>query len=165
MNKLAGSVSVWQKARCFIENRRLFIAILWSVLTVLGVAAWFYSISMPEPVYLVVYILTGFHIPQNALDGMMIFGLFSEHPQMVIVCMLVLLAFVVLWVISLIKLNSSKMFEKLILADRVGSLLMLCMTAIIQRTEFSGWHLFILPIAEIILLLLIKHFMSKNAIK
>lgn len=148
-----------------MENRRLLIAIVWSVLTVLGVVAWFYSTEMPEPIYWAVYILTGFHIPQNTLDGIMIFGLFSEYPQMVIVCMLVLLAFVVLWAISLIKLNSSKMFEKLVLADRVGSLLMLCMTAIIQRTEFSGRYLFILPIAEIILLLLIKHFMSKNVIK
>ena len=141
-------------------KKRIFFSILWSILSVVGIIMCLITQSFSEPISLTMYYITGFHVPQNAIYFTVLFGLFADYPEISFLCILLFFLFIVFWIISIIKLKCSKMFEWLICFDRIISLSMLSVVAIIQNNEFTGWYLFIIPIIENFIIIAI--FISKR---
>lgn len=128
-----------------MKSKRLIFAIIWSLLSVIGIISFFKCSGVTA---IILYCFTGFHIPQNAMYYFMLFGSFSNYPEIAILFIVVFLVFVAFWLIALIKFKHSKMFEKLIIVDRVVSLLILVLVVLIQNNQFTGWYLFIAPVVE-----------------
>lgn len=139
------------KGVLFLNSKRLIFAIIWSLLSVIGIIGFFKCSGLTA---IILYYFTGFHIPQNAIYFLVLFGAFSNHPEIAILCIVAFLVFIIFWLVSLIKLKNSKMFEKLIIFDRVASLLILVLVVLIQNNQFTGWYMFIVPVVENLIIML-----------
>ena len=88
----------------------------WSVLTLLGV----YLMMFTEFVSLGDYL--GFQLVSDFINAGVAMGLYSDHPEFILLYMTLILVFVVLWIISLVKLKTTHFFEKLVVGDAIISL-------------------------------------------
>lgn len=129
-----------------IKNKRLLFAILWSVLSIVGVALF---VKITEPYW---YFLFGFHTPVFSKYLFIMTGNFSDATELLIVYVLIGLLFFIPWIISLIRINKSHLFERLILVDRIIMLLMFVLYAVFNFNDFCGWSFIIIPTVEIVII-------------
>lgn len=132
-----------------IKNKRLIFAILWSVLSIVGVALY---VKIMEPYW---YFLFGFHTPIFSIYITILTGWFSNLPETFFIYLIIGLLFLIAWVISLIRINKSRLFERLILVDRIITLLMFALYAIFNFNDFCGWSFIIIPAVEIVIIVCI----------
>ena len=92
----------------FTMIMKKILAAGWSVLTLLGV----YLMMFTEFVSLGDYL--GFQLVSDFINAGVAMGLYSDHPEFILLYMTLILVFVVLWIISLVKLKTTHFFEKLV---------------------------------------------------
>ncbi|MBE6810995.1 MAG: hypothetical protein E7521_08075 [Ruminococcaceae bacterium] len=126
-----------------IKNKRLLFATLWSVFSIVGVVL--YGVVM-VPYW---YFLFGFHTPVFSIYIAIMTGWFSNLPETFFIYLIIGLIFLVTWVIALIRINKSYLFERLILVDRIITILMFALYAIFNFNDFCGWSFIIIPAVEI----------------
>lgn len=129
-----------------IKNKRLIFTILWSVLSIGGVVLYG---GFMEPYW---YFLFGFHTPVFSIYIAIMTGWFSNLPETFFIYLIIGLLFLVAWVISLIRINKSHLFERLILVDRIITILMFVLYAIFNFNDFCGWSFIIIPAVEIVIM-------------
>ena len=119
------------------KRTRISFAVWWSVFTVIGVCLHFSNV--PFGVH-VLGSLLGFHVPQCSLYYTVLFGYFMDKAEWCLLWWLILAVFVVLWIVALVRINRSGMFEYLILGDRITTLGILIITTIVGDVDLSiGW--------------------------
>ena len=119
------------------KTARISFAVWWSVFTVIGVCIHFSNV--PFGVH-VLGSLLGFHIPTCTPYYTVLFGYFMDRAEWCLLWWLILAVFVVLWIVALVRINRSGMFEYLILGDRITALGMLILTSIVGDVDLSiGW--------------------------
>lgn len=106
----------------------------WSVFTVIGVCIYFCSDSFGLRI---LGSLLGFHVPQCSLYYAVLFGYFMDRAEWCLLWFLILAVFLVLWIVALVRIKRSGMFEYLILGDRITALGMLILTTIMGDVDFS----------------------------
>ena len=116
------------------KRTRISFAVWWSVFTVIGVCLHFSNV--PFGVH-VLGSLLGFHVPQCSLYYTVLFGYFMDKAEWCLLWWLILAVFVVLWIVDLVRINRSGMFEYLILGDRITALGMLILTSIVGDVDFE----------------------------
>jgi hypothetical protein len=67
------------------------------------------------------------------------FGLMDYYPPLCSITAWVLPAGLILWVITLLRINKGRMFEALIVVDRIAALLLWITFAITEAEDFIGW--------------------------
>ena len=131
------------------KRTRISFAVLWSVFTVMGVCLHFSNV--PFGVH-VLGSLLGFHVPQCSLYYAVLFGYFMDRAEWCLLWFLILAVFLVLWIVALVRINRSGMFEYLILGDRITALGMLILTSIVSDVDFSiAWIFYAVLALEIFL--------------
>lgn len=119
------------------KTARISFAVWWSVFTVIGVCIHFSDVSFGIHV---LGSLLGFHIPTCTPYYTVLFGYFMDRAEWCLLWWLILAVFVVLWIVALVRINRSGMFEYLILGDRITALGMLILTSIVGDVDLSiGW--------------------------
>ena len=113
---------------------RISFAVWWSVFTVIGVCIYFCSDSFGLRI---LGSLLGFHVPQCSLYYAVLFGYFMDRAEWCLLWFLILAVFLVLWIVALVRIKRSGMFEYLILGDRITALGMLILTTIMSDVDFS----------------------------
>ena len=113
---------------------RISFAVWWSVFTVIGVCIYFCSDSFGLRI---LGSLLGFHVPQCSLYYAVLFGYFMDRAEWCLLWFLILAVFLVLWIVALVRIKRSGMFEYLILGDRITALGMLILTTIMGDVDFS----------------------------
>ena len=113
---------------------RISFAVWWSVFTVIGVCMYFCSDSFGLRI---LGSLLGFHVPQCSLYYAVLFGYFMDRAEWCLLWFLILAVFLVLWIVALVRIKRSGMFEYLILGDRITALGMLILTTIMGDVDFS----------------------------
>ena len=116
------------------KRTRISFAVWWSVFTVIGVCLHFSNV--PFGVH-VLGSLLGFHIPTCTPYYTVLFGYYMDKAEWCLLWWLILAVFVVLWIVALVRINRSGMFEYLILGDRITALGMLILTSIVGDVDFS----------------------------
>ena len=116
------------------KRTRISFAVWWSVFTVIGVCIYFCSDSFGLRI---LGSLLGFHVPQCSLYYAVLFGYFMDRAEWCLLWFLILAVFLVLWIVALVRINRSGMFEYLILGDRITALGMLILTTIVGDVDFS----------------------------
>ncbi len=129
-----------------IKNKRLLFAILWSIFSIVGVVLYG---GVMVPYW---YFLFGFHTPVFSIYIAIMTGWFSNIPETFFIYLIIGLLFLVAWVISLIRINKSHLFERLILVDRIITILMFVLYAIFNFNDFCGWSFIIIPAVEIVIM-------------
>lgn len=129
-----------------IKNKRLIFALLWSVLSIAGIILYK---ELMEPYW---YFLFGFHTPVFSIYIAIMTGWFSSRPEMILIYLIIGLLFFIAWVISLIRINKSHLFEYLILADRIVTLLMFLIFAALNYSDFVGWWIVTILMVEILII-------------
>lgn len=129
-----------------IKNKRLIFAILWSVLSIVGVMLY------KEIMDAYCYLLFGFHTPVFSVYIAIMTGWFSDVPETFIIYFIFGLLFIITWIISLIRINKSHLFEYMILVDRIITLLMFVIFAVLNFSEFVGWGIFSILAVEILII-------------
>ena len=132
-----------------IKNKRLLFAILWSVMSIVGVALY---VKIMEPYW---YFLFGFHTPIFSIYIAIMTGWFSNQPETFLIYLFIGLLFFIAWVISLMRINKSHLFEYMILVDRIIILLMFALYAVFNFNDFCGWSFIIIPAVEIVIIVAI----------
>ena len=131
------------------KRTRISFAVWWSVFTVMGVCLHFSNV--PFGVH-VLGSLLGFHVPQCSLYYTVLFGYFMDRAEWCLLWFLILAVFLVLWIVALVRINRSGMFEYLILGDRITALGMLILTSIVSDVDFSiAWIFYAVLALEIFL--------------
>lgn len=131
------------------KRTRISFAVWWSVFTVMGVCLHFSNV--PFGVH-VLGSLLGFHVPQCSLYYAVLFGYFMDRAEWCLLWFLILAVFLVLWIVALVRINRSGMFEYLILGDRITALGMLILTSIVSDVDFSiAWIFYAVLALEIFL--------------
>lgn len=131
------------------KRTRISFAVWWSVFTVMGICLHFSNV--PFGVH-VLGSLLGFHIPTCTLYYTVLFGYYMDKAEWCLLWWLILAVFVVLWIVALVRINRSGMFEYLILGDRITALGMLILTSIVGDVDFSiAWVFFAVLALEIFL--------------
>ena len=144
-------------------KRKIFL-VSWSILSFIGIFFQKFSSSF------IGFFLLGFHTPRDSIFYFMIYGLFSQHAEMALVSIPILIIFLIFWIIALIKSAKSFLFEYLIVIDNFISLGMMSTYILLNPRQFTGWHIFAFLIAESILSLVVlilyklKNKSSKNII-
>ena len=129
------------------KRTRISFAVWWSVFTVMGVCLHFSNV--PFGVH-VLGSLLGFHVPQCSLYYTVLFGYFMDQAEWCLLWFLILAVFLVLWIVALVRINRSGMFEYLILGDRITALGMLILTSIVSDVDFSiAWIFYAVLALEI----------------
>ena len=129
------------------KRTRISFAVWWSVFTVIGVCLHFSNV--PFGVH-VLGSLLGFHVPQCSLYYTVLFGYFMDKAEWCLLWWLILAVFLVLWIVALVRINRSGMFEYLILGDRITALGMLILTSIVSDVDFSiAWIFYAVLALEI----------------
>ena len=119
------------------KRTRISFAVWWSVFTVIGVCIHFSDVSFGIHV---LGSLLGFHIPTCTAYCTVLFGYFMDRAEWCLLWWLLLAVFVVLWIVALVRINRSGMFEYLILGDRITTLGILIITTIVGDVDLSiGW--------------------------
>ncbi len=119
------------------KTARISFAVWWSVFTVIGVCIHFSDVSFGIHV---LGSLLGFHIPTCTPYYTVLFGYFMDRAEWCLLWWLILAVFVVLWIVALVRINRSGMFEYLILGDRITTLGILIITTIVGDVDLSiGW--------------------------
>ena len=119
------------------KRTRISFAVWWSVFTIIGVCLHFSNV--PFGVH-VLGSLLGFHIPTCTLYYTVLFGYYMDKAEWCLLWWLILAVFVVLWIVALVRINRSGMFEYLILGDRITTLGILIITTIVGDVDLSiGW--------------------------
>ncbi len=113
---------------------RISFAVWWSVFTVIGVCIYFCSDFFGLRI---LGSLLGFHVPQCSLYYAVLFGYFMDRAEWCLLWFLILAVFLVLWIVALVRIKRSGMFEYLILGDRITALGMLILTTIMGDVDFS----------------------------
>ena len=140
-------------------NKRLIFALVWSALSVLGFLIY---VSMTD-YYMVGYFL-GFDFIKDSLKWSIFFGAFSDYPQLMLIFLILEMVFINLWIVSLIRINKSSLFEWLIVVDNAISLITYSVLAIIQLDDFVFWYRLIgILIESIVVILLLILFFKKKA--
>ena len=116
------------------KRTRISFAVWWSVFTVIGVCIYFCSDSFGLRI---LGSLLGFHVPQCSLYYAVLFGYFMDRAEWCLLWFLILAVFLVLWIVALVRIKRSGMFEYLILGDRITALGMLILTTIMGDVDFS----------------------------
>lgn len=116
------------------KRTRISFAVWWSVITVIGVCIYFCSDSFGLRI---LGSLLGFHVPQCSLYYAVLFGYFMDRAEWCLLWFLILAVFLVLWIVALVRIKRSGMFEYLILGDRITALGMLILTTIMGDVDFS----------------------------
>ncbi len=129
-----------------IKNKRLIFALLWSVLSIAGIILYQ---GIMEPYW---YFLFGFHTPVFSIYIAVMTGWFSSQPETILIYLIIGLLFFIAWVISLIRINKSQLFEYLILVDRIVTLLMFLIFAVLNFPEFVGWGSVVVLMVEILII-------------
>lgn len=129
-----------------LKTKRLMFAILWSVLSIVGVALY---AKILEPYW---YFLFGFHTPVFSMYIAIMTGWFSDVPETFIIYFIIGLLFIIPWVLSLIRINRSHLFEYVILIDRIITLLMFLIFAVLNFPDFVGWGMVAVLAAEILII-------------
>ena len=131
------------------KRTRISFAVWWSVFTVMGICLHFSNV--PFGVH-VLGSLLGFHVPQCSLYYAVLFGYFMDRAEWCLLWFLILAVFLVLWIVALVRINRSGMFEYLILGDRITALGMLILTSIVSDVDFSiAWIFYAVLALEIFL--------------
>lgn len=131
------------------KRTRISFAVWWSVFTVIGVCLHFSNV--PFGVH-VLGSLLGFHIPTCTSYYTVLFGYYMDKAEWCLLWWLILAVFVVLWIVALVRINRSGMFEYLILGDRITALGMLILTSIVGDVDFSiAWVFYAALALEIFL--------------
>lgn len=116
------------------KRTRISFAVWWSVFTVIGVCLHFSNV--PFGVH-VLGSLLGFHIPTCTPYYTVLFGYYMDKAEWCLLWWLILAVFLVLWIVALVRIKRSGMFEYLILGDRITALGMLILTTIMGDVDFS----------------------------
>lgn len=116
------------------KRTRISFDVWWSVFTVIGVCMYFCSDSFGLRI---LGSLLGFHVPQCSLYYAVLFGYFMDRAEWCLLWFLILAVFLVLWIVALVRIKRSGMFEYLILGDRITALGMLILTTIMGDVDFS----------------------------
>lgn len=106
----------------------------WSVFTVIGVCIYFCRDSFGLRI---LGSLLGSHVPQCSLYYAVLFGYFMDRAEWCLLWFLILAVFLVLWIVALVRIKRSGMFEYLILDDRITALGMLVLVTIMGDVDFS----------------------------
>lgn len=131
------------------KRTRISFAVWWSVFTVMGVCLHFSNV--PFGVH-VLGSLLGFHVPQCSLYYTVLFGYYMDKAEWCLLWWLILAVFAVLWIVALVRINRSGMFEYLIIGDRITALGMLILTSIVSDVDFSiAWIFYAVLALEIFL--------------
>ena len=131
------------------KRTRISFAVWWSVFTVMGICLHFSNVSFGVHV---LGSLLGFHVPQCSLYYTVLFGYFMDRAEWCLLWFLILAVFLVLWIVALVRINRSGMFEYLILGDRITALGMLILTSIVSDVDFSiAWIFYAVLALEIFL--------------
>ena len=129
------------------KRTRISFAVWWSVFTVMGVCLHFSNV--PFGVH-VLGSLLGFHVPQCSLYYTVLFGYYMDKAEWCLLWWLILAVFAVLWIVALVRINRSGMFEYLIIGDRITALGMLILTSIVSDVDFSiAWIFYAVLALEI----------------
>ncbi len=129
------------------KRTRISFAVWWSVFTVMGICLHFSNV--PFGVH-VLGSLLGFHVPQCSLYYTVLFGYFMDRAEWCLLWFLILAVFLVLWIVALVRIDRSGMFEYLILGDRITALGMLILTSIVSDVDFSiAWIFYAVLALEI----------------
>lgn len=142
-----------------MNKKRMVFVIVWTCLSLIGVVLECINIYINPYIG---YLLLGFHIPGNTLFLFELFGGFLNHPSIALFMIFIFMAFIIAWIISLAKIKKSKMFEYLIVADRIITFAIWCMVAIILNTDFAGERMLVLLGIEIIIIVLWFAFIKKR---
>lgn len=110
------------------KKNRLIFATIWSILSLFGILFFKYNLSLFSS-----FLLFGFHIPRDCLYFFLGYGLYSDYPQLGMVFLLIFVAFAVIWIVALFRLTKSKLFEYIIWADCVFSLVIYVGTVILLQ--------------------------------
>ncbi len=113
---------------------RISFAVWWSVFTVIGVCIYFCSDSFGLRI---LGSLLGFHVPQCSLYYAVLFGYFMDRAEWCLLWFLILAVFLVLWIVALVRIKRSGMFDYLILGDRTTALGMLVLVTIVGDVDLS----------------------------
>lgn len=127
---------------------RISFAVWWSVFTVIGVCIYFCSDSFGLRI---LGSLLGFHVPQCSLYYAVLFGYFMDRAEWCLLWFLILAVFLVLWIVALIRIHRSGMFDYLILGDRMTALGMLILTTIVGDVDLSIFWIYAALALEIFL--------------
>ena len=131
-----------------MKERRNF-AIIWTALSIVGFLI-FTQMKFP----LVGYFL-GFHLVKDLSLFLIVTGLYSKYPEVVFVFIGLLLLFIVLWVLSLVRIKHSRLFEFLVLVDSIIPIIIYSVMAIIRYPDVA-WEILVgLIIKNVILFLII----------
>ena len=103
-----------------MKNRRIQFFILWTFLTILGIVL---ETRLKDAFFTLYYIL-GFRTPTNAFYMLGYFGLVDYYPPLFVLVAFVPFVCLILWFITLLRINKSRMLERLIVADRITALLL-----------------------------------------
>ena len=118
-----------------MRNRRIQFFILWTFLTILGIVL---ETRLKDAFFTLYYIL-GFRTPTNAFYMLGYFGLVDYYPPLFVLVAFVPFVCLILWVITLLRINKGRMFEALIVVDRIAALLLWILFAITEAEDFIGW--------------------------
>lgn len=141
------------------KRTRISFAVWWSVFTVIGVFIHFSN--APFGVH-VLGSLLGFHVPQCSLYYAVLFGYFMDRAEWCLLWLLILAAFVILWIVALVRIKRSGVFEYLILGDRMTALGMLVPVTIVGDVDLSiAWVFAALAIEIFLCVWLIRRYKKR----
>ena len=132
-----------------MKKARIIFAIIWSVISVLGIILWNFTPSH------LVYFLFGFHTPNTTLVLLDMWAMYYNYPVLSLFMLLVLISFIILWIVAIVRINKSKLFLCLIFIDRLLSLMLLGGAATVIRNDFVGWTFLIGLFVENLIMIII----------
>lgn len=141
------------------KRTRISFAVWWSVFTVIGVCIYFCSDSFGLRI---LGSLLGFHVPQCSLYYAVLFGYFMDQAEWCLLWLLILAVFVILWIVALVRIKRSGVFEYLILGDRMTALGMLVLVTIVGDVDPSiAWVFAALAIEIFLCVWLIRRYKKR----
>lgn len=117
------------------KSRKCFV-VIWCVLSIIGIIFPNASASY------IGFLLLGFHTPRDSILYFGLYSQFSDHPEVALISILLFFIFIVIWIITLIKIKR-RLFEHLIIIDSIIALCRLVMCMFILKNDFVGWGLLI----------------------
>ena len=116
-----------------MSKRRVLFIFVWTALSIIG-------ILMPDlhSTYLGFFLL-GFHTPRDSVFFLKLYALFSPYPKLAILSIIFFVIFISLWIFALVRIKRSFLFENLIVADAIFSLVRMSATTLILKENFEGY--------------------------
>lgn len=143
-----------------MKKKRIAFIIIWSILSVAGIYlcnfVFIYDYS------LVLELFFGFHYPIYAIPLFMYFAVRSDYPLVGLLLLLLFVCFIICWSIALFKIKKSRIFERLIVVDRVLSLIAFFGTALVLQDDFAGTDALICLVIENLIMFSILFILKKR---